>query len=163
MGIFSYKAVIMVLRVYKHVVLDGHHCEHLTINKPQRGLADCQEFFLIFSMSIQGQRMGLGTDGFSWDWHSKPILAAVTDPDPSLNPSTSETTELVSPVSVSWVVCMMSLGDVSLKISLPVTSSDISSFLLPLHKHTFSPFPPFSLPFCLPYLDGNLMNVVLVH
>lgn len=90
----------MVLRVYKHVVLDDHHCEYLTVNKPQRGLADCQEFFLIFSMSTQEQRMVLGTDGFSWDWHSKPILTAVADPDPSLNPSTSETAELVSPVSV---------------------------------------------------------------
>ena len=85
MCIFSYKAIIMVLRVYMHIVLDDHHCEHLTKNRPQRGLADCQEFFLIFNMSTQG-RMGLGTDGFSWDWHSKPILTAMTDPDPSLKP-----------------------------------------------------------------------------
>lgn len=39
--------------------------------------------------------MGLGTDGFSWDWHLKPILTAVTDPDPrggptAQNPWTSE-------------------------------------------------------------------------
>lgn len=48
---------------------------------------------------------------------------------------------------------MMSLGDLPVKGSLPVTSSDIPRFLLPLPKSTFFPFPPFSLSFCLPYLD----------
>ena len=58
---------------------------------------------------------------------------------------------------------MMSLRDMSLKISLPVTSSDISDFLLSLHKPLFFPLPPFSLAFCLPHLDWTVMNVFLVQ
>lgn len=74
----------MVFRVSLQmwVVLDDRCHERLTLVKPHRGPADCQEFFLIVSMSTQRQRKGLDTAGLIWDWHTEPLRAAVTDPDP---------------------------------------------------------------------------------